>query len=93
MDSGSENVRLKRGHQGKDRNLWILRWPHIRDTAASSLTKIWSENLVVLQPEISHWINTQIEQVGCVSETSKWVDFENVFDFQNWLRFDGDIFD
>ena len=49
--------------------------------------------MVVLQPEISHGINTQIEQVGCVSETSKWVDFENVFDFQNWLRFDGDIFD
>ena len=93
MDSGSENVRLKRGHQGKDRNLWILRWPHIRDTAASSLTEIWKKNLLVLQPEISHWINTQIEQVGCVSETSKWVDFENVFDFQNWLRFDGDIFD
>ena len=74
IDSGSGNVRFKRGHQWKERHFWMVIRSHIRDTAASSLTEIWSKNLVVLQPE-THWINTQIEQVGCVSETLKCVDF------------------
>ena len=85
--------RTSRKRKWKERHFWMVRWSHIWDTTASSLTEIWSKNWVVLQPKNSYWINTQIEHVGCVSETSRQVDFENVSDFQNWLRFDGDIFD
>ena len=91
MDSESGNKRLKSGHQRRDRDLWILIWSHIEDTAASSLTEIWSKNLVVTKPWISYWIIIQIEHLGGVPKSSGNVDSETVFVFQNWSWFHGEI--
>ena len=47
----------------------------------SLMEEIWGENLVVLQPQKSQWVITQIKHVGCVSKSLGHVDSETVIAF------------